>query len=441
VDSVRYATADGHHLAYRVCTGAPGREVVLFTPGGTIPMEYLERDRIGARLLDGLLALGSLVQFDRRGIGLSDPITDWSRPIVDQWADDLAAIVDAACTTRPVVVSLGDYWGPARLFAGRRPDALTALVMWEPQGPVDAASLTASVTARVHTDPNPPNEYDWIGRVVPSRADDQAFREWFEAAGRTGASPAVASRLYERPPDELVQMLEAAQGLITVPTLVLRQPANLLGSPPEPDPVVSAIAGAQRADLTGRDFHWLGEGVDELIAEISRFVTGEFVLPAPERTLCAVLMTDIVRSTEQAASVGDARWKAKLDRHDAAIGEEVRRAGGTIANTTGDGVLATLPSADGALRAAVRIRDRLAPDGLAVRIGIHVGDVERRGHDLAGIAVHIAARAMAAAGPGEILVTAPVPPAVLGTAHAFEPAGEHSLKGVPGAWTLYRHVP
>src|SRR4029077_2944395 len=134
MDASGYVASGGHHLAYRVRDGADGREVVLITPGGTVPMEFLERDRIGVRLLDGLAAVGRVVLFDRRGIGLSDPITDWSRPLVEQWAEDLAAIVAAACSDAPVVVALGDYWGPARLFAADHSDSLAGLVLYEPTG-------------------------------------------------------------------------------------------------------------------------------------------------------------------------------------------------------------------------------------------------------------------------------------------------------------------
>ena len=121
-----YVDSDGHHLAYQLHDGAPEREIVLFTPGGTVPMDFLERDRNGVRLVEGLAAIGRVVLFDRRGIGLSDPITDWSRPLVEQWADDLWVIVSQSCRSAPAVVSLGDYWGPARLFAGRHPDALSS---------------------------------------------------------------------------------------------------------------------------------------------------------------------------------------------------------------------------------------------------------------------------------------------------------------------------
>jgi class 3 adenylate cyclase len=189
--------------------------------------------------------------------------------------------------------------------------------------------------------------------------------------------------------------------------------------------------------LPGADYHWIGEDVDSLLAEISRFVTGEARLPVPERLLCAVMFTDIVGSTERASSMGDARWKALLDRHDHVIRHEVQLRSGRVVKSTGDGLLVTFPSAENALRAASALRSRLEDEGLEVRIGIHVGDVEAHGDDLAGLAVHVAARVVALARPGEVLVTAPVPLTTLGAGHSFEPRGTHTLKGAPGDWDLY----
>ena len=145
-----------------------------------------------------------------------------------------------------------------------------------------------------------------------------------------------------------------------VPTLALRRPDNLLGSPSEPDPVVTSIPGAVRATLPGFDYHWVGEDVDSLLAAITQFAIGKSRLPAPEHELCAVLFTDIVGSTEHAAVLGDRRWRMVLDHHDRVISEEVTRNGGTVIKSTGDGVLATLPSADRALRAATTIHERLS---------------------------------------------------------------------------------
>ena len=393
-------------------------------------MDALEGDRIGARLISGLRAVGRLLLFDRRGIGLSDPITDWGRPLVEQWADDLATVIEAADLDQPVVVALGDYWAPARLFAGRHPDALSRLVLYEPNGPAQPVDLPREAI----------RETDWIARVCPSRVDDTAFRQWFDTAGRTGASPAVAARLYDRPDDACVQAIVQAQGHIAVPTLVLRRPLNLVGSPPPPDPVANAISTCLKVDLPGRDYHWLGEDIDALLAEISRFVTGEARVPVPERVLCAVVFTDLVGSTDHATKVGDLRWKDILDRHDTVIRGVVERSAGTVVKTTGDGVLAILPSVDSALRSASAIRSRLDDQGLIVRLGVHVGDIERRGNDVSGIGVHVAARVMSLAGPGETLATASVPIAALGAEHGFVPRGRHTLKGIPGEWDLFAYV-
>jgi class 3 adenylate cyclase len=434
-DGVRYVQAEGHHLAYRVHPGAAGRDIVLITPGGTIPMDFLVQDRIGRRLVDGLAELGRVILFDRRGIGTSDPVLDWSTPLVAQWAEDLAAIVDANCDGPTVVVSLGDYWGPARLFAAARPDALEALVLYEPTGPEDP-SARASLTDVPIGEDDP--SVDWIAHVCPSRAHDRTFREWFDRAGRTGASPGVARRIYERPPAEWITRLGDAQRDISAPTVVLRRPGNHVGSPAEPDPVAGAIPGAERVDLPGHDYHWLGEDVDDLLGAVARFVTGERRVAKQSRNLGAVLFTDLVGSTGEAVRHGDARWRDLLDRHDDAIRDEIVRFGGTVVKTTGDGVLAIVPSADRALSAAAAIRNRLAGEGLDVRIGVHVGDVERRDDDVSGIAIHVAARVMGRAGAGEILATESVVIAVLGTDHQLVALDDVELRGVPGRWTLYR---
>ncbi len=191
-------------------------------------------------------------------------------------------------------------------------------------------------------------------------------------------------------------------------------------------------------ELDGADyFPFLGD-VDAIIAELGDFVVGERRLPPPQRIIAALMFTDLVASTERASLLGDSQWKSVLDRHDRSVRAAVGSCGGTVVKTTGDGVLALLPSAGAAMRAAERIRDTLAADGLAVRIGIHVGDIDRRGDDISGVGVHIAARAMASANSGQIVVTASVLAAVTGQAATFETLGARILKGVPGTWELFR---
>ena len=155
--------------------------------------------------------------------------------------------------------------------------------------------------------------------------------------------------------------------------------------------------------------------------------------------MAVILFTDLVDSTRRAAEPGDADWKRLLDRHDAVNRTEVARCGGEVTKTTGDGVLALLPSATAATEAATRIRDRLGEEHLDVRVGIHVGEVDRRRNDVSGLAVHIAARVMSAADPGQILATPMV--AQVARAASFHSVGERTLTGVDGRWELFAAEP
>ena len=246
-------------------------------------------------------------------------------------------------------------------------------------------------------------EADILTLVAPSRMADRTFRDWYGRAGRAGASPSTAGRIWEsaigvHPRDALLER-------VVVPTLVLHRRDNAFVT----DNVL-ALAGermphATLVELEGRDhFPFVGD-VDAVVAEIAAFVVGERRIPPPQRLLSAVLFTDLVGSTERAASLGDEDWKSVLDRHDAAVRALVERSGGSVIKSTGDGVLALVPSAGDGLRVAAAVRRDLAAQGLDVRIGLHVGDIDRRGDDVSGLAVNIASRAMSKAGTAEIVVT------------------------------------
>jgi class 3 adenylate cyclase/pimeloyl-ACP methyl ester carboxylesterase len=439
VSEVEYARAeDGTHVAYRVlpadasCT--PGTDIVMVS-GGLIPMEVFENDSGFARLLEGLRSLGRVVVFDRRGIGLSDPIVDWERPALEQWADDLAAVVETSGAREPAVFAW-DTFGVATRFAARNPDRLRLLVLHQPLAlPDDRWDVWIAERLRRASENPGPGE-TLLEQIAPSRASDPSFRDWYTRAGQIGASPSTAARIWEsvfssRPDDQLL-------GQIETPTLLLHRPGNAYIPAEAAGVTASRIRSARVVALDGVD-HWPFVGdVDAVVAEIADFVVGERRLPTPRRLLGAVMFTDLVASTERAASLGDERWKSVLDRHDAVVRAAVGGCGGTVVKTTGDGVLAILPSAGAAVRAAQRIRDALSVDGLGVRIGIHVGDIDRRGDDVSGLGVVVAARAMAIADVGQIVVTASVPAAVIGENTMFEPAGTHQLKGIPGAWELYQ---
>jgi class 3 adenylate cyclase/pimeloyl-ACP methyl ester carboxylesterase len=438
---VQYARADdGTHIAYQVLDAAlhttDGYDLVMIS-GGTFPMESYDGNPGFARMMEGLRAIGRVVVFDRRGIGLSDPPSSFDRPILDQWTEDLRAVIDAAGVTDPIVFAW-DGFGVGSRFAARYPECLSKLVLHHPiVGDSNDDWFVARwelIRRNVHGESD---GEDLLRAVAPSEVNNPTFREWYLRAGRSGASPASAMRMWESVftsagDDQLLDEVEA-------PTLVVYR-AQQSTSPI--DAVDNAIARLRRVtaiELEGADlFPFLGD-VDAMISEIAQFVVGERRTPPPQRTLAAVLFTDLVGSTARAASLGDAQWKALLDRHDTVIGAAVEHCGGTVVKGTGDGVVALLPSASSALQVADRIRKDLAIEGLEARFGIHVGDVDRRGDDISGLAVNIAARVMAKAGTNEIYVTDSVVASTGGPGEQYESQGEYELKGVPGEWSLSRY--
>jgi class 3 adenylate cyclase len=430
---VRYAQADDAHLAYRVIAGAnaPDRDVVLVLVG-TMPMDALFEDPVARRLLDGLADLGRLVMFDRRGIGLSDPPTDSTRATFADWRDDLEAVVAAAQVRRPVLVTNLSGSSAVLLYASRHPE-VESIVFIEPSPPVHIdyqGSIRDQVEGRL----------DPVSYIYPSRADEPGFRAWFKRAGQLGAGPRMAERAYPVLSEEEILEIRQAASKLHLPVLVLRRPASPLSPDPAADPIMALVDSAVRVDLPGVDIGAYGGEVDALLAEVFRFVTGEHRTLAPERVLAAVLYTDLVASTRRAVELGDARWKRVLDRHDEIARRSVGRRGGTVIKSTGDGFVAILPSAANALDAAREVRDTLAHEDLEVRAGIHVGDVDRRGDDISGVAVAIAARLLALAGPGDILLTGGAVGATVGQSVHYEPRGEHRLKGVPGTWPVFSAV-
>ena len=199
------------------------------------------------------------------------------------------------------------------------------------------------------------------------------------------------------------------------------------------------IPGARLVEYPG-DSHlpWFGD-FSALCDDIEEFVTGSrrVVVPEVDRVLATVLFTDIVGSTERAAALGDQRWRAVLDAHDELAARQLARYRGTLVKTTGDGLLATFDGPARAIRCALALRDGLRGLGVEVRSGLHTGEVEQRGVDVGGMAVHIAARVQALGEPGEVLVTRTVKDLVVGSELRFAERGAHELKGVPDAWELF----
>jgi class 3 adenylate cyclase len=427
VSDISYAQIGDAHIAYKVL-GQPGQVDIIMVSGAVFPFELLEEDRVAARFMQGLAALGRLVVFDKRGVGLSDPLTDWTRSIQEQWAEDLLAVTSAAALDCPVVVSWEEN-GTARRAAATQPGLFTKMILVNPSPSTQRFSRLVGTTGE-HGVPTRTIEE----MAFPSRIHDPEFTAWLTRSGRAGASPSSASRIWGH-------LLEYPGSLtpegITTRTLVLHNRDNM-HTEAEVREVAEAIEGATFVQVEGTDAYPIAGDVDLLIREIAEFVTGAPAELAPQRQLAAVLLTDLVDSTKRAVAEGDAQWRDLLDVHDRAVQACVRVHGGRVVKYTGDGALALMPSASGALESARDVREHLAARGLRIRAGIHVGDVDVRGDDVSGLAVNIAARIMSRAGADETFVSEAAREAMLGSKHSLEETETVELKGIPGAWTLYR---
>jgi class 3 adenylate cyclase len=199
------------------------------------------------------------------------------------------------------------------------------------------------------------------------------------------------------------------------------------------------IGGAVYREFPGPGHaYWASRVAPALLDEVEEFFTGTRSVGPPDRVLATVLFTDIVDSTATAADLGDRSWKEKIREHDAIVRHELDRHRGREIHTTGDGFLATFDGPARGVRCAQAIAGALRPLGLEIRAGLHTGEVQRIGGNIAGIAVHVGARVAAAAAPSEVLVSQTVKDLVAGSGLRFEDAGEHELKGVPNHWHLYR---
>jgi len=430
-------------IAYQVLGDGPV-DLLLFT-GAIIPIECMEEEPSMARFVRRLATFARLIRFDQRGVGLSDRGSPSAAPTARHWVDDAVAVLDDAGSQRAAV--LAPYLSAAEgiTLAAAHPERVSHLVIVNGSARLVAApdypyGLTRDRTVallRLVVAPDAVERgMDILTMVAPSVAGDPAFRAWFDRAGNLGATPGMAEVHWAEVFGNDVRPLLAQ---IRVPTLVLHRQdvaapflevghGRYLGK---------QIPGAKYVELPGADaLNWVGD-TGALLDEVEEFVTGVRGGPGTERVLATLLFTDIVGSTDRAAHLGDKRWRDLLDRHDQRVRTEIARFRGREVNTMGDGFVATFDSPSRAIECALAIREALTASDIRVRAGIHTGEVEVRGNDVAGMAVHIGARVAALAVPDEVLVSSTVKDSVVGSSAEFEPRGEHELKGVPGRWRLF----
>jgi class 3 adenylate cyclase len=269
----------------------------------------------------------------------------------------------------------------------------------------------------------------------PSHAEDAEGNRWGATLNRASATPRTAAAQY----DYFLHRVDVRRALplIQAPTLVLQVKDSPFLSIEHGRYLAEHITGATLIEVPGGD---LGPLDDETNAQVIEFLTGDRPDVEVDRILTTVLFTDIVGSTERAATLGDQRWRNLLDAHDRMVRDQLRRFRGKEINTTGDGFVVSFDGPARAIRCAQAIGEASTKLGVDLRVGLHTGECEVRGDDLGGLAVHVAARVAALASPGEILVSGMVKDLVAGSAIEFSDRGEHPLKGVPGTWQLFAVV-
>jgi class 3 adenylate cyclase/pimeloyl-ACP methyl ester carboxylesterase len=436
---IRYAqTRDGYNIAYQVVGDGPD---LTFQLGWPNQLFALWQHPAIATFFERLSSFSRLILFDRSGGGLSD-----HRPLehtFDMWAEDMLAVLDACGSTR--CAHLGCHFGGrlALMFAATYPARTTAVVTFgsHPATLRDEDYPWGSrredferVVAEASRMPGEARVREIFDSIAPSVAGDAAAQRWWVATYMSGGSPRTAARELRSLVDfDIRRLLSAVQ----TPTLLMHRLGDRMADIGATRYMAERIPGARMIEVPGDDHVPFFEGADAILADIEEFITGSRRVPEPDRVLATVLFTDIVGSTEHAARMGDKRWTEVLDKHDAVVREEVGRHRGRRVNPTGDGVLATFDGPARAVRCAQAIVESVRPLGIEVRAGLHTGEVELRGEDIGGIAVHIGQRVSALAGPGEVLVSRTVTDLVAGSGLVFDARGERELKGVPGRWAVY----
>ncbi len=331
--------------------------------------------------------------------------------------------------------------GPLAItFAASHPDKVSALILY--------ATFARTRWAEDYAFPPRDDERGIrLGKVVeqwgrggiplalaPSRAGDPEFADWAGRMERYSASPGTIRRMFDAIAGTDVRHVLPT---LSVPTLVMHRRDDTFLMIEHSRYLAEHIPGARFVELEGSD-NLFSEGDSEaILGEVEELLTGSRHAPEPDRVLATVLFTDIVDSTRHAAGMGDARWRALLERHERLTRAEVARHRGRTIKSTGDGVLATFDGPARAIRAARAVRDASTGLGVEVRAGLHAGECELVGDDVAGLAVHIGARVMALAGPGEVLTSSTVRDLVAGSEIDFSERGDHELRDVPGRWSLF----
>ena len=436
----QYARAGDVSIAYQVFGDGPIDVVIV--PGFVSHVELAWEYPPEARMLERLGTIARVILFDKRGTGLSDPVTE-PQPLEER-IDDVRIVMDAVGSTQAALLGISEGVPMSLLFAATHPELVTSLVLyggmprstWAPDYPwaTPAEDLIESSLEML------PHIFEgaMVEILAPSLADDPNARELFARLQRYGSTPAMLQANYLMFLDLDVRDVLPS---ISVPTLVLHRVGDRAVNRHGAEWMAKQIPGAKYFELDGVDHAIYAGDTDAVIDEIEEFLTGSRRTVEIDRVLATVMFTDIVDSTKRASDMGDRGWRDLLDAQNTVLRRELVRFRGTEVKTLGDGMLATFDGPARAIRCGLAMTDAVKPLGIEVRVGLHTGEVEIVDDDIAGIAVHIAARVGAKAESGEVLVSSTVKDLVAGSGVGFTERGEYELKGVPGRWRLFAVTP
>jgi pimeloyl-ACP methyl ester carboxylesterase len=431
----RYARSGEVHIAYQVVGEGPID--LIWVPGWISNIDHYWTEPTIDRYFRRLASFSRLILFDRRGTGLSDPLV--RAPTLEEQMDDVVAVMEAAGSQQAAVYAQLEGGAMAALFAATHPERTRALVLYEAQ-PRMAWAPDYDWAVRDEERRNALLNHDWgdgsrLLRLAPSAARNPRLREWFARLERAAASPATAAKHVMMNGQVDVR---AVLPTIQAPTLVLHREDDQFVDIRHSRYLAEHIPGARFVTLPGSEALSFGSGDGPQLDEVEEFLTGTRKSADSERVLATVMFSDIVDSTSRAAALGDRRWREVLESLASAVGQELGRFRGRPVKTMGDGFLARFDGPARGIRAAVAIRDLARTEfGLDLRTGLHTGEIEVMGQDVGGIAVHIGARILACAEPGEVVVSGTVKDLVVGSGLEFEDRGERELRGVPGSWRLF----
>jgi class 3 adenylate cyclase/pimeloyl-ACP methyl ester carboxylesterase len=434
VPRTQFAKLGRDRIAYQVLGEGPVDLVLVPGIGDALDIRWDYPPY--ASVLRRLASFSRLIMLDRRGMGASDPVSLEALPSWEEWADDALAVLDAVGSERAALLGVNDAGPTAILFAAARPERTHSLILF------NSGAFALGMSDRT------PEEWEtflsfmeenWgteedavIG--APQLADDSVFLRWVTKNMRMSCSPReVGAHLRHMATTDVTHVLP----LIRVPTLVLhRQDAPYI-TLDQGRYLAEQIPGARLVVVPGSGLMLYLKPHAQLLDQIEEFLTGTAPATDTNRALAAILFTDIVGSTQQASTLGDRRWSGLMESHDAVASTVIDQHGGRLVKLTGDGVLATFDGPGRAIRCAFALRDALAPLNIKIRAGLHTGEVELRGDDIGGIAVHVAARVLEQAAANELLTSSAVPLLVAGSGIEFEDRGEQELKGISGTVRLF----